>query len=55
MNQMYSTNEHTYTEHIQPLIAALDKYNVQHNDVVETFEKHSMIGSYFKEMIKSQL
>lgn len=53
INLMYSTKEHTYQEHILPLISILDNNNIKHYDFVESFEQHSMIGKYFKKFITS--
>lgn len=43
---IYSTEEHTYPEHIVYLINDLDRCNIQHEDTVESFADHSMTGEY---------
>lgn len=45
---IYSTEEHTYTDDIVPLICKLDECNIRHIDQVENFPEHSMIGDYMK-------
>ena len=45
---IYSTEEHTYTDDVEPLIYKLDECNIKHIDQVETFPEHSMIGGYMK-------
>ena len=45
---IYSTEEHTYPEHIVYLIEKLDECNIKHEDRVETFTNHSMNGVYVK-------
>ena len=49
---LYSTNEHTYPEHIQPLIEKLDNNYIKHEDQIESFPSHSMVGEFFKEALK---
>lgn len=49
---LYSTEEHTYPDHIKPLIADLDAYGIVHEDEILDFPKHSMVGVFFKESIK---
>ena len=48
---IYSTEEHTYPEHILPLIEKLDKCHILHEDQIESFKDHSVIGSVFKKTI----
>lgn len=48
---LYSTEEHTYHEHIIPLIKKLDECNIKHVDYIEKFTNHSMIGVYFKKFL----
>lgn len=48
---IYSTNEHTYPEHIQPLIVKLDENNIVHEDQIESFPEHSMVGECFKKAL----
>lgn len=45
---IYSTEEHTYPEHIVYLIKKLDECNIQHEDKIESFTVHSMGGIYVK-------
>lgn len=52
---VYSTEEHTYQEHIAPLVAKLDECRIQHHDQVERFQQHSMIGHYFSEALNKLL
>lgn len=47
---VYSTAEHTYDDHIIPLLKKLDGCNIMHKDQIETFPQHSMIGQYMKEI-----
>ncbi|MPM89884.1 hypothetical protein SDC9_136999 [bioreactor metagenome] len=47
---VYSTKEHTYEDHIVHLIKKLDESNIHHEDQIETFPEHSMIGNYMKEL-----
>ena len=49
---LYSTEEHTYPEHIIPLIKKLDECNISHEDYIEKFGSHSMIGIYFRDLLK---
>lgn len=49
---LYSTEEHTYGEHIVPLIDQLNKYGIVHKDQIETFPQHSMIGYYFRNYLR---
>ena len=49
---LYSTDEHTYPEHVKPLIEQLNAYGIAHEDQVEHFPEHSMIGGYFRDAIK---
>lgn len=48
---IYSTEEHTYPEHIAPLIQKLDECGIFHEDQIEKFEDHSTIGVVYKEAI----
>lgn len=43
---IYSTEEHTYPEHIVYLIKKLDECNIQHEDTIETFRDHSENGIF---------
>lgn len=52
---LYSTEEHTYSEHVKPLIEQLDVCGIAHEDQMEQFPEHSMIGGYFREAIKVRL
>lgn len=52
---LYSTEEHTYPEHVKPLIERLDACGIAHEDQVESFPEHSMVGGYFREAIKEKL
>lgn len=51
---LYSTNEHTYEDHIKPLLAVLDECNILHEDQIEHFPEHSMVGDYFKVMLSKR-
>ena len=51
---LYSTQEHTYPEHVKPLIEQLDACGITHEDQIEQFPEHSMIGGYFREAIKRE-
>ena len=44
---IYSNKEHTYPEHIQPLIEKLNECGIEHEDQIESFPEHSMIGECF--------
>lgn len=48
---IYSTEEHTYPEHIVYLIEKLDECNIKHEDRVESFTNHSMNGVYVKQVL----
>jgi len=48
---IFSTEEHTYQEHIVPLIQKLDECCINHEDQVERFKDHSNVGYYFKKAI----
>ena len=48
---IYSTEEHTYPEHIVYLLKKLDECNIKHDDYVEKFTNHSMNGIYVKKAI----
>lgn len=50
---LYSTEEHTYSEHIVPLIKKLDECGIKHIDQIEKFEQHSMVGIYFRDAINT--
>lgn len=50
---IYSTEEHTFTDDIEPLIHKLDECKIQHIDQVEKFTEHSMIGQYVSSMCRS--
>ena len=52
---VYSTEEHTYADHIAPLIAQLDACHIRHHDQVEHFKSHDMIGKYFKATLYNRL
>lgn len=45
---VYSVAEHTYSDHIKPLIKYLDDCHIKHIDQEETFPVHSMIGNVMK-------
>lgn len=49
---IYSTEEHTYPEHLVYLIEKLDECNIQHDDHIESFTKHSMSGLYLKQDVE---
>ena len=48
---IYSTEEHTYPEHVIHLIEKLDACGIHHEDQIESFPSHSMIGNTFKKAI----
>lgn len=52
---VYSTEEHTYPEHIVYLIQKLDECNIQHEDTIETFTSHSENGLYLKDVLLGYL
>lgn len=52
---IYSTEEHTYTDDIVPLIRKLDECQITHIDQVEKFQEHSMIGNVMKNVCKKEL
>ena len=52
---LYSTQEHTYPEHVKPLIEQLDACGIAHEDQVEQFPEHEMIGGYFRDALKARL
>ena len=52
---LYSTDEHTYPEHVKPLIEQLNVCGITHKDQVEHFPVHDMVGGYFREAIKTRL
>jgi len=47
VNVMYSDKEHTYEEHIQPMLDKLKDLGVPVNEAVESFTNHSDIGKHF--------
>ena len=47
---IYSIEEHTYPDHIKPLIKELDECHIKHIDQRETFPVHSMIGDVMKKI-----
>lgn len=49
---VYSTEEHTYEDDIVPLLRKLDECHIMHEDQIEDFPQHSMIGNYMKEICK---
>ena len=49
---VYSTKEHTYEDHIIHLTNKLDECNISHEDQIESFPEHSMIGKYMSELCK---
>lgn len=52
---LYSEKEHTYIEHIKPLIEDLKKNNITHIDKVEAFTNHADVGKYFSPWIKNEI
>lgn len=44
---VYSTNEHTYPEHIVDLVKDLDTACIKHFDRIEHFNDHALIGRAF--------
>lgn len=48
---IYSNKEHTYPEHIRPLIDKLNECSIEHEDQIESFPEHSMIGECFKKAL----
>ena len=51
---VYSTKEHTYDDDIVHLIKKLNDCNIIHEDQVEEFLEHSMIGKYMIELCKRE-
>ncbi len=49
---IYSTEEHTYEDHILHLVRKLDKCHIMHEDQIETFPQHGMIGKYMTAICK---
>lgn len=47
VNVMYSNKEHTYEEHIEPMLDKLKDLGVPVNEAVEAFTNHSDIGKHF--------
>ena len=52
INLLYSTQEHTYEDDIIHLLKMLNKFNISHNDQIESFPSHSMIGLYMSRFCK---
>ena len=52
---LYSTEEHTYPEHMKPLIEKLNACGISHEDQVEQFPVHDMVGGYFREALKQRV
>lgn len=52
---LYSKEEHTYSEHIQYLIADIEKNGIKHVDKIENFTDHGEVGEYFSPWIKHEL
>ena len=50
---LYSTEEHTYEEHIKPMLCKLEECNIKHEDQIESFPSHSMIGQFMTKYVKS--
>ncbi len=48
---LYSTEEHTYTEHVAPMLTQLDECGIRHEDQIESFTSHSKVGDYFKTVL----
>ena len=51
----YSKKEHTYEEHIAPLIKDLNTFNIPHTDTVVDFTEHAEVGKHFGPYIKQEL
>lgn len=49
---LYSNLEHTYAEHILPLMKKLDECGVIYESVVCDFAEHSMVGLPFKQLLR---
>ena len=49
---LYSTEEHTYQEHIVPLLSTLDACGISYETLLENFTKHSMVGIPFKKLLR---
>lgn len=52
---LYSKNEHTYDEHIVYLIEDLKRSDIKYLEIIENFDNHSEVGSYFIQYIKREL
>lgn len=52
---LYSTKEHTFNDHIKPLLDQLEACKIHHEDQIEEFPEHSMIGEYFKDFLRRNL
>lgn len=50
---IYSTEEHTFLDDIDPLIRKLDECSIKHIDQIEKFPEHSMIGQYVSSLCKN--
>ena len=52
---LYSEKEHTYPEHIQYLLADLNKWSIPYTTQIEEFDNHSDVGQYFIPYIKKEI
>ncbi len=48
---LYSKEEHTYPDHMVPLIKKLDEEGFDHKDIVKSFPQHSDVGLFFKSLL----
>ena len=51
----YSKQEHTYQEHICPLIRDLEASGVRYEEHIAEFADHAMVGMFFGPFLKSEL
>lgn len=52
---MYSTEEHTYPEHISDMIADMNENNIRHIDTIKQFKEHEEVGAFFVSWITKEL
>lgn len=52
---LFSKQEHTYKEHIEFLLADLNKWSVPYTIQIEQFEDHNNVGAYFIPFIKKEI
>lgn len=52
---LYSKQEHTYQDHIAPLIRDLDSFGLKYVEHIANFSDHAMVGKYFGPFLKNEL